>query len=349
MATPDDTGLGTTPRITIRLRRKPGTRPSTGTMAPIHHPLRVSELFCGIGGFRAALQTNPMFSFVFAYDSVPHCKRIYDANFSIPPMTCIDSSHITLTMVPDFDVMFCGSHALDEQNVPFTLHMIRTKKPKVFCFETIHHVHTSDRYTTSIEPVLKGAGYVLTSATLDMSSITSIPQSKKRVYIIGVSDIHILTHFAFPTQRTSPPLPLTDYLESTADIHDKYYYQEGKGAYEILHKNITKPNILYQFRRYYVRENKSERCPTLTANMGRGGNTVPILRDSHGIRKLTPRECLNFQGFSSSFILPRSIADCHMYTHIGEAPSVPIITRIGESIVHAIATASSPLTAISHT
>ena len=47
-------------------------------------------------------------------------------------------------------------------------------------------------------------------------------------------------------------------------------------------------NTVYQWRRVYVRENKSNLCPTLTAfNMGTGGHNVPLVRDKLGIRKLT--------------------------------------------------------------
>jgi DNA (cytosine-5)-methyltransferase 1 len=35
----------------------------------------------------------------------------------------------------------------------------------------------------------------------------------------------------------------------------------------------------------------------LTANMGMGGHNVPIILDDQGIRKLTPKECANFQGY----------------------------------------------------
>ena len=44
-------------------------------------------------------------------------------------------------------------------------------------------------------------------------------------------------------------------------------------------------------------ENKSNCCPTLTANMGGGGHNVPLLLDNKGIRKLTPRECLIYKVF----------------------------------------------------
>jgi hypothetical protein len=52
-------------------------------------------------------------------------------------------------------------------------------------------------------------------------------------------------------------------------------------------------NTVYQWRRVYARENKSNLCPTLTANMGSGGHNVPLIKDDFGIRKLTPKECFD--------------------------------------------------------
>ena len=77
-------------------------------------------------------------------------------------------------------------------------------------------------------------------------------------------------------------------------------------VFDEVEKNVTKhinTNTVYQYRRYYVRENKSNECPTLTANMGTGGHNVPLIKDGLGIRKLTPRECLNFQGFQEVLTL----------------------------------------------
>lgn len=66
--------------------------------------------------------------------------------------------------------------------------------------------------------------------------------------------------------------------------------------------------------------------------MGTGGHNVPIIRDKYGIRKLTPRECARFQGFSEDFILPDHIAKSHLYKQIGNSVSVPVITRIALNI-----------------
>jgi DNA (cytosine-5)-methyltransferase 1 len=96
--------------------------------------------------------------------------------------------------------------------------------------------------------------------------------------------------------------------------------------------NVVKKDTIYQYRRVYVRENKSGECPTLTANMGTGGHNVPIIIDEKGIRKLTPRECFNFQGFPSSYKLPE-LSDSNLYKLAGNAVSVPVVCQIANRIV----------------
>lgn len=89
---------------------------------------------------------------------------------------------------------------------------------------------------------------------------------------------------------------------------------------------------MYQYRRTIVRENKSGVCPTLTANMGTGGHNVPLIKDKKGIRKLTPRECFNLQGFSNEYQFPSTMSDSKLYKLAGNAVSPPIISLILERI-----------------
>ena len=75
-------------------------------------------------------------------------------------------------------------------------------------------------------------------------------------------------------------------------------------------------------------------CPTLTANMGTGGHNVPLINPQGKrttVRKLTPRECFNFQGYPKDFILPQ-LADCHLYKQAGNSVVVPVIKQIAEQI-----------------
>ena len=120
-------------------------------------------------------------------------------------------------------------------------------------------------------------------------------------------------------------------------IMDKYYYTNRFKVYDSIKEGVIKSideNVLYQYRRYYVRENKNNVCPTLTANMGGGGHNVPLLKDSKGIRKLTPRECFNLQGFPSTYKLPvrGEISDAALYKLAGNAVSVPVVELIARKL-----------------
>ena len=124
-----------------------------------------------------------------------------------------------------------------------------------------------------------------------------------------------------------------DIDEETAENADNEApNKEKKTVWQLVKDSITKENTVYQYRRVYVRENKNNDCPTLTANMGSGGHNVPLIKDKTGIRKLTPRECFNFQGFPTTYKLP-ALSDSHLYKLAGNAVSVPVVKLIAERLV----------------
>ena len=179
----------------------------------------------------------------------------------------------------------------------------------------------------------------------------NIPQNRERVFIIGFKDE---AYFNNPEQckmalskqakRTeafirSFPSPIQlkrsvrELLEDNVDT--RYYYEKFR-CHSQLKKFVTKMDTVYQWRRVYARENKSNVCPTLTANMGTGGHNVPLVLDRRGIRKLTPRECARFQGFNEKeLIFPEGLADSHKYKQIGNSVTVPVVERIAVAIIKA--------------
>ena len=100
---------------------------------------------------------------------------------------------------------------------------------------------------------------------------------------------------------------------------------------EVFSKNATVDKFTE-----YVRENKSKLCPTLTANMGTGGHNVPIIKDKFGIRKLTPRECANFQGFPNDYKLPSDIVDSQLYKQFGNSVCINVVEKIAKNILIAL-------------
>ena len=125
---------------------------------------------------------------------------------------------------------------------------------------------------------------------------------------------------------------IDDILEEK--VPEKYYYN-GKPLYSKLKDFIKEKGKVYQWRRQYVRENKKGVCPTLTANMGMGGHNVPIIKDSKGIRKLTPLECARIQGFPKSFKLPE-LADSALYKQMGNSVTVTVIESVAKAMMRAM-------------
>ena len=119
----------------------------------------------------------------------------------------------------------------------------------------------------------------------------------------------------------------------TEKVNNKYYYNNvNNKIHKMVKDAVTEFDKVYQFRRKYVRENKNNECPTLTANMGTGGHNVPIILDNYGARKLIPKECFNFQGFPQNYILP-NLCNSKLYKLAGNAVSVPVVKLIADKLI----------------
>ena len=70
--------------------------------------------------------------------------------------------------------------------------------------------------------------------------------------------------------------------------------------------------------------------------MGTGGHNVPLIKDDLGIRKLTPRECLNFQGFPKRFKFPDDMPVSQRYKQVGNAVTATLVARITKNIKKSI-------------
>ena len=76
-------------------------------------------------------------------------------------------------------------------------------------------------------------------------------------------------------------------------------------------------------------------------NQGEGGHNVCLIKTKNGIRKMTPHECFNAQGFSQGFKLPKDMSDGRLYKQAGNSVCVSVIARIADSIAEAYALTSS--------
>lgn len=305
--------------------------------------LKLIDLFAGTGAFSLAFEKNSKCECVFANDIMECSKKIYTLNNPKTTFTLKDLHKIDVNDIPSHDILCAGFPCQpfsiagnkkgfndDRSNVFWKIiEILKMHKPEIIILENVKNLKSHDKGNTFniIETNLKNLNYFIKSAILDTNKITNIPQHRERIYIVGFLNKEKYEKFNFNFPKTTP-CKISDFLEK--NVENKYYYTNRFQVYNEIQENVTKhisENVLYQYRRYYVRENKSNNCPTLTANMGGGGHNVPLLKDDKGIRKLTPRECFNLQGFPLDYKLP-NISDTSLYKLAGNAVSVPVVNLI---------------------
>jgi len=211
--------------------------------------------------------------------------------------------------------------------------ILEARKPEGFLLENVKNLksHDGGRTFEIIEKKLKNLGYHLKVKVLNTMEYGNIPQNRERIYIVGFKNKLYAERFEFP-KPVKLVKKVIDLLEK--NVPEKYYYN-GKPLFEKLKNSVKNENKVYQWRRQYVRENKSGVCPTLTANMGMGGHNVPIIKDKKGIRKLTPLECFRIQGFPEGYVLPK-ISDSALYKQAGNSVSVPVIEAVAKEMMRAM-------------
>lgn len=313
-------------------------------------PYTLVDLFCGTGAFSHAFHQTCQVCTIFANDMLDSSEEIFNANNNIQ-LTKQNLLDIENNNVPKSNILTAGfpcqpfsiagmQKGFDDirSNVFWKiLSIIEANEPQIVILENVKNLQSHDNGKTFeiIIENLTRLNYYIKYAILNTSKITGIPQNRERIYIVCFKDERMCDAFNFDFPEVELK-PITEFLEN--DISEKYYYTNATIIYDKLEQSVTKhisTNTIYQYRRYYIRENKNNVCPTLTANMGSGGHNVPIILDDVGIRKLTPRECFNLQGFPRDYILPQ-ISSSKLYSLAGNAVSVPVVSLIANRIIECL-------------
>jgi len=305
------------------------------------------DLFAGIGGFRIALQ-NLGGKCVFSSEIDKYAQQTYLANFGELPFGDITKEETKAKIPKEFDIL-CGGfpcqafsiagHQRGFEDTRGTLFfeiatVVKTHRPKVIFLENVKNLVSHDKGKTLqvILNTLKEIGYSVFFKVLNSMTHANVPQNRERIFVVAFDYKRIkdCQKFKFPN-NVKLTKTIYDFLE-TGRQEELFYYQKNHKYYAELTKTMTKKDTVYQWRRVYVRENKSNVSPTLTANMGTGGHNVPLIKDDFGIRKLTPKECFAFQGYDTSkFILP-PIANSKLYMQAGNSVTLPLVQKIGAKI-----------------
>lgn len=319
--------------------------------------LKCASFFAGVGGIDLGFK-QAGFETIYANEFDPFAADTFECNYDIK----VDRRDINLVPtedIPDFDVMLAGfpcqafsiagyRQGFDDEkgrgNLFFQLTRIIREKaaidkaPRICFFENVKNLVSHDNGNTFkvICEELDKLGYKIEQRVMNACEYGNVPQNRERIYVVAFRKSADYDKFKMPL-----PVELTSTIKDVIDfgeeVDEKYYYTPDKCYfYENLTKEALNKNTIYQWRRVYVRENKSNLVPTLTANMGTGGHNVPIiLTDDGRYRKITPRECFNVQGYPRDFILPEQ-SNARLYKQAGNSVVVPVIKRIAEKIAYVV-------------
>ncbi len=306
----------------------------------------ICSLFSGIGGIDLGFkQAGFDIAWANEYDSAA-CKT-YRHNFGDEHLVEGDIRKISADTIPDFDVLTAGfpcqpfsiagrQKGFNDKrgNLFFEItRIIDAKRPKVVFLENVANLveHDDGKTFLVIYNSLAQFGYSVYYKVMIATEYGNLPQIRKRIYIVAIKED------AYPSIYKHPePIELT--LNSSNIIHrsvrqnDIYYYNDTEQC-EYLKSHMKDRDAIYRITDKEVRWTKNKMCPTLTANMGTYPDRVPVIWDDFGIRKLTLRECLDFQGFPKEFYFPNSITIDDAYKQIGNSVCVPVVKKIADSIM----------------
>lgn len=322
--------------------------------------LRCASFFAGVGGIDKGFEKNKLFKVVYANEFDPYPVRTYELNSKLK-VDCRDIREVKAEEIPDFDVLLAGfpcqafsvagyRKGFEDEKGRGTLffeliRIIKDKKPEIVFLENVKNLvgHDGGNTFRVIREALEENGYLVSPMVMNAMEYGNIPQNRERIYIVCFREEKVFRNFHFPL-----PIQLTKKLDGIIDfntaVDEKYYYTEGKykgDIYDKLVEAMDDDRAIYQWRRKYVRKNKSGVVPTLTANQGEGGHNVCLIKTPNGIRKMTPHECFNAQGFSKDFKLPTDMSDARLYKQAGNSVCVSVIERIADEIANAYNTAKA--------
>ena len=309
--------------------------------------LRFIDLFCGIGGFRFALEELGH-ACVFSSDDDPHAQKTYSLNFGETP--CGDLTEIEASKVASHDVLCAGfpcqpfsisgkQRGFEDARGTLLYHVLRIAEfhqPKILFLENVKNYggHDGGRTLATTVEMLERVGYDCHHAILNASRY-GVPQKRERIYFVCFRKDLGITEFAFP-EPTDEDVAVEDILLPSDDprlaelfIHrpDTFLAAEMPAKRELRPLRIGTISKGGQGERIY---SVKGHAVTLSAfGGGVGAKTGMYLVD--GVpRRLHPEECRRAMSFPENLKLHSKRNVC--YKQFGNSVAVRVIRLIFEQV-----------------
>ena len=330
--------------------------------------IKAIDLFCGIGGFRLAMESNNV-DCVFSSDIDKFAQETYKANFNEVPIG--DIKAVDAKDIPSFDMLtagfpcqpfsYAGEKAGFEDETRGTLffdicRILEYHKPPMVFLENVKGLvsHNNGDTLATILDNLRKLGYYPHYKVLSSLDF-GLPQKRERWYCVAFREN---VPFEFPkpigghptlrdivdVNNNDPKLKLSDFELARIDEH----FAKAKPGDRIQHDNSKyAPNTkkgkygVYSFQkcdgslRFHVGDAaKTQIQEAFYACLDTYAPTIianrtPKLWDLR--RRLSVLESKRLQGFPDDFSMP--VSEAQALKQLGNSVSVPIIKLIMKSMI----------------
>lgn len=179
------------------------------------------------------------------------------------------------------------------------LRILEAKNPRAFLLENVSGLmsHDNGRTFGIITEALQQRGYSIKYEVLNPIEYGNVPHNKERIYMVAFKNSREYETFYF-SKKIHLDKDISDYFDTKERKTDKYYCKNLKYYtmyYSKFKEFIIRQEMIYQFKTISSINKRILKeytfCPVLTTY------SALLINDGFDIRKLTPKEWFNFQGF----------------------------------------------------
>jgi|11_taG_2_1085331.scaffolds.fasta_scaffold02025_2 DNA (cytosine-5)-methyltransferase 1 len=312
--------------------------------------IKFIDLFCGLGGFRVALESYGL-QCVFSSDIDKHVQKNYKYNFNEDVRGDITAIHEQ--DIPAHDVLCAGfpcqpfsiANSTGKAGFQHTkgtlfydvIRIAQYHKPKIVFLENVARIlkHDDGKTLEIITQTLQNVGYDTHYKILNSADYNTA-QQRKRFYLVAIRK-DVQQNFVFPA-------PNKKYRVLESCIDHRYNTDQSliiKREYSLkddIDKPVKKPVRLgliggrdSQGQRIYSVKGTSI---TFTASGGGVAGKTGAYLISNIVRKLHIQECLNILGFDSKYKFHSEISKAQQYKMIGNSVCVDVLKKITGNFIH---------------
>lgn len=307
------------------------------------------DLFCGLGGFRLALESYGA-ECVFSSDIDTHVSKVYEKNFGTNPLS--DITKVDEKEIPKHDILCAGfpcqafsisgkQKGFEDTRGTLFREVVRIAKfhqPELLILENVKNLEKHDNGNTFkvIRENVENIGYNMYWKVLNASHY-GVPQARERIYMICIRkdlDNHTYT---FP-KSTNQDVCVNDILLTNGEerkyIINKPYKMNEKNNQMQMFKVYSKPirvgtvNKGGQGDRIY---DPFGQAITLSAEGGGTGAKTGLYYINNEVRKLHPRECARLMGFPEAYQIDDSVNQAQK--QFGNSVVVNVLQYIVKNII----------------